>query len=257
MGKLRAVVADDERLGRDLVCRLLAREPDVEVVAVCGTGHEAADAIGNLEPDLAFLDIRMPDLEGLSIVRRFARGKAPLFIMVTAFASHAVEAFDVRAFDYVMKPVDKARFARAVKDARAAVLNRRAGPKPGTAEDRAPDDVDHIRVRMGDELIYVPIARVWYFEACNQYVRLHVGKTSYLISTESLSSLEAKLDPNLFVRVHRGSLVNANFVEAVRLGSGARRSLSLADGRRLPVSRRNTAALERLAQALAARKFPA
>lgn len=253
MDKLRAIVADDERLGRDLVCQLLRREPDVEIVAVCSTGEEAVDAISELRPDMAFLDIRMPDLEGLSVVRRFDRQKAPLFIMVTAFASHAVEAFDVRAFDYVMKPVDKSRFARAVTDARVAILNRRNQSVLSSTD--VPTDIDHIRVRVGDELIHVPIARVWYFEACNQYVRLHVGNANYLISTESLSSLEAKLDPSTFFRVHRSSLVNANFVDAIRLTGALGRSLSLSDGRRLPVSRRNSAVLGRLATTLAERKF--
>lgn len=261
---LRALVVDDEPLARKLVARLLRSEPDVEICGVAGTGRQALAAIAEQRPDIVFIDIRMPDLNGIGVIRGTDPDAAPLFIVVTAFESHAVEAFEVRAFDYVLKPIDKTRFTRAVHDARAAILNRRALARMGApararmADERAgPAGLTHLRLRAGERMVLAPLDAVRYFEACNQYVRVHLGDASYLLSTESLGSLEGQVTPDTFFRVHRSYLVNSRFVDTVAANAGGGSSVVLADGRRLPVARRNRDVAERLLVRLAERLKPA
>jgi DNA-binding LytR/AlgR family response regulator len=264
--RLRALIADDEPLARELVAKLLGAEPGMEVVGVASSGRQALTAIRAQAPDVVFIDIRMPELDGIGVIRGVGGDAAPLFVVVTAFESHAVEAFEVRAFDYVLKPIDKARFARAVRDVRAAVLNRRALARMRPPErESIPDDPGsgrasgpaHLRLRAGERVLLAPIDAVRYFEASNQYVRVHVGEASYLLSTESLASLEAQLSPDVFFRVHRGFLVNLRFVASVVVNAGSGNSVVLADGRRLPVARRCREVAERLLARLAERMEPA
>jgi two-component system LytT family response regulator len=263
-GRLRAVIADDEPLARELVAKLLRAEPDVEVCAIAASGRQALAAIDAERPDVVFIDIRMPDLDGIGVIRGTDADAAPLFVVVTAFESHAVEAFEVRAFDYLLKPIDKARFARAVNDARVAVLNRRvlrgSAGTPGATMAESPSTAGapgHLRLRSGERMILAPFDAVRYFEACNQYVRVHLGGASYLLSTESLASLEEQVAGDTFFRVHRSFLVNRRFVAAVTANAGGGSSVVLDDGRRLPVARRNREVAERLLVKLAERLSPA
>jgi DNA-binding LytR/AlgR family response regulator len=263
-GRLRALVVDDEPLARALVAKLLRSEPGVEICGIASSGRQALAAIRTQEPDVVFIDVRMPELDGIGVIRGMEHETAPLFVVVTAFESHAVEAFEVRAFDYVLKPVDKERFARAVRDVRAAVLNRRAlAAMPSREFESLPEDAGsrpsrepvhlHLRLRAGERVILAPIDAVRYFEASNQYVRVHLGDASYLLSTESLASLEAQVAPDAFFRVHRSYLVNRRFVASVVANPGGGSSVVLADGRRLPVARRSREVVERLLVGLAER----
>lgn len=263
-GALRALVVDDEPLARELVAKLLRSEPGVEICGVAASGRQALAAIAEQRPDIVFIDIRMPDLNGIGVIRDTDSDAAPLFVVVTAFESHAVEAFEVRAFDYVLKPIDKARFARAVRDARAAVLNRRALARMGGTSRAAISDEragqagsTHLRLRAGERVLLAPLDAVRYFEACSQYVRVHVGDASYLLSTESLASLESQVAADTFFRVHRSYLVNRRFVESVVVNAGGGASVILAGGQRLPVARRNREVAERLLVQLAERLGPA
>ncbi|MFZ2507886.1 MAG: LytTR family DNA-binding domain-containing protein, partial [Steroidobacteraceae bacterium] len=261
---LRALVVDDEPLARELVVKLLRSEPGFEICGVAASGRQALTAIAELRPDIVFIDIRMPELNGISVIRDTDFDAAPLFVVVTAFESHAVEAFEVRAFDYVLKPVDKARFSRAARDARAAVLNRRALARMNGAsraamsdEQARPAGSTHLRLRAGERVLLAPLDAVRYFEACSQYVRVYVGDASYLLSTESLASLESQVTPDTFFRVHRSYLVNRRFVESVVAKAGGGSSVVLAGGERLPVARRNREVAERLLVKLAERLGPA
>jgi two-component system LytT family response regulator len=260
--RLRALVVDDEPLARELVAKLLHAESGVEVCGVASSGRQALIAITQQRPDVVFIDIRMPELDGLGVIRGVGSDAAPLFVVVTAFESHAVEAFEVRAFDYVLKPVDKVRFARAVRDVRAAILNRRAVARMRTPERASLPDAatvpsasapTHLRLRAGERLLLAPVDSVRYFEASNQYVRVHLADASYLLSTESLASLEAQVAPGAFYRVHRSFLVNCRFVDSVVADAGGGYSVLLEGGRRLPVARRSREVAERLLVKLAER----
>ena len=257
---VRALVVDDEPLARQLVASLLQAEADVEICGVAASGRQALAAVAELQPDVVFIDIRMPGLNGIGVIREVAADSAPLFVIVTAFESHAVEAFDVRAFDYVLKPIDKTRFKRAVDDVRAAVLNRRALGGAADAEraivadgQEKRGDPHYLRLRAGERVLAARFNDVRYFEACNQYVRVHIGNESFLLSTESLGSLQDQAAPESFFRVHRGFLVNSRFVQSVAQVAGGGSQVVLIDGRRLPVSRRNGDVVERLLVRLAAR----
>jgi len=261
---LRALIVDDEPLARELVSKLLRGEQDVEVCGVASSGRQALAAIAEQRPDVVFIDIRMPDLNGIGVIRSTDPEAAPLFVVVTAFESHAVEAFEVRAFDYVLKPIDKLRFARAVRDTRAAVLNRRAlarMDRPARAaisnERAGAARTTHLRLRAGERVLLAQFDAVRYFEACSQYVRVHVGDASYLLSTESLASLESQVAADTFFRVHRSYLVNRRFVESVVANAGGGISLVMVGGQRLPVARRNREVAERLLVRLAERLGPA
>lgn len=250
---IRTLIVDDEPLARDLLRRLLELEAGIEICQVCANGKTAVEAIKAQNPELVFLDIRMPDLDGLSVIRSMPSDQAPLFILVTAFANHAVDAFDVRAFDYVLKPIDKDRFAKALRDARAAIHNRRTlsqleEPQPleAAAGDDAAERLTYLKIRAGDRLLRLPVASIRFFEAASQYVQADFGGGAHLLSTESLGSLEAKLPSNDFFRIHRSFLVNASFVQAVAGNAQDGLSIILKDGRRLPISRRSRAAAEAL-----------
>jgi len=263
--RLRVLIADDEPLARELVAKLLRAEPGIDICGVASSGRQALAAVRAQEPDVVFIDVRMPELDGIGVIRGAGSEGAPLFVVVTAFESHALEAFEVRAFDYVLKPIDKARFARAVRDVRAAALNRRAlaamkaaGRRsfPEHAGAEAAPDTSHLRLRAGERVLLAPIDAVRYFEASNQYVRVHLGDASYLLSTESLASLEAQVAPGSFYRVHRSYLVNGRFVASMVTKPGGGSSVVLADGRRLPVARRCRETAERLLVRLAERIGP-
>jgi len=261
--QLRVLVADDEPLARELVTKLLRAEQGVEICGVASSGRHALAAINEQKPDVVFIDIRMPDLDGLGVIRSTAIEAAPLFVVVTAFESHAVEAFEVRAFDYVLKPIDKARFSRAVRDARAAVLNRNALSRIGERTSAVMTDSptgargpSHLRLRAGEKMLLAPLDTVRYFEACNQYVRVHLGESTYLLSTESLASLEQQVAPDTFFRVHRSFLVNGRFIAAVVANAGGGSGVVLEDGQRLPVARRNHEVAERLLLHLTKRQRP-
>lgn len=258
--KFRALIVDDEPLARQLVARLLRDEAGIEICGTAASGRQAVAAISELRPDVVFIDIRMPDLSGIGVIRGASPDSAPLFVIVTAFESHAVEAFEVRAFDYILKPIEKARFKRAVGDARAAILNRRVlaamdeTQRAAIADERSDvGDRDFLRLRAGERVIVARFDDVRYFEACNQYVRVHVGDTSYLLSTESLASLQARTHPESFFRIHRSYLVNGRFVSAVVANGGGGTSVVLSDGRRIQVARRSGEVAERILLSLAKR----
>jgi two-component system LytT family response regulator len=264
--RLRALIVDDEPLARELVAKLLRAEPGIAICGVASSGRQALAVIAAEQPDVVFVDVRMPELDGIGVIRGTGSDAAPLFVVVTAFESHAVEAFEVRAFDYVLKPIDKARFARTVRDVRAAVLNRRAlaGMRPRERESLpekpgvgAASDTTHLRLRAGERVLLAPLDAVRFFEASNQYVRVHLGEASYLLSTESLASLETQVAPGVFFRVHRSYLVNHRFVASVVANAGGGNSVVLTDGRRLPVARRCRGVAEQLLVRLAPRLDPA
>jgi two-component system, LytTR family, response regulator len=232
---IRAVIVDDEPPARRRIRALLAGELDVEVIAECRDGREALTVIAAAQPDLVFLDVQMPEVDGLAVARgvgRNAGGELPLVVFTTAHSQFAVPAFDVDAVDYLLKPFDPDRFRAAVARARERLGEIRRGadlpapavPAPGTYLDRLP-------VRMGTRICLVPVEEIEYCEAEANYVRVHTGGQSYLVR-ETLAGMEAKLDPARFLRIHRSLVVQVARVESleplfhgdylVRLRSGAR-----------------------------------
>jgi two-component system LytT family response regulator len=264
---LRALIVDDEPLARQLVRELLAEEVDVEVVAECAGGGEAVREIRRLRPDLVFLDIQMPGLSGLDVLAELSgpdgRGEAiPYVIFVTAHDRYAIQAFEVQAVDYLLKPVARDRFERSVARARRALQERNlvdmaaklASVARSYAELQARSEAQRgeapryrgeFILREGGTIRKLLVARIHWIEAANQYVRLHAETGSHLLA-ESLAGLERELDPQHFCRIHRSAMVNMAFVREVRSGKGGTHTVVLADGTRLRVSRGRRSALQHL-----------
>ena len=217
---IRVLVVDDEPLARDDLVRLLLGRRDVIVVGTCTSGVQALEAVERLKPDLLLLDIRMPGLDGFGVVSRMEASRMPYVIFVTAFDRYAIDAFHVRALDYLLKPVQAARLDDALARAReqlrtravverAAALQDAARERP--AADEAPGYWTEVLVRMGLRDVVVRVDEIDWIEADSYYARLHVRGKSYLLR-ERMHVLEAHLDPAHFTRVHRSAIVNLSRV---------------------------------------------
>lgn len=265
---LRVVLADDERPARQRLEDLLYEADDVDVVASCKTGRGAVDAIREHDPDLALLDIQMPGLTGLDVVQTIGADQMPVVIFITAYDQHALRAFDVAAVDYLLKPFDDDRFADALDRARRyirlhqvdALRNQlmsvleatgRADPSDAdaTPSDPAPgtdtgDYLTRIPVQTNREVRIVPVADVVYFQSDGPYVELHVEEDTPFLIRERMKTLEARLDPKDFCRIHRSTIVNLAYVDSVQPNYNDRYVVRLSTGKRLPVSRRRRPAFE-------------
>jgi two-component system LytT family response regulator len=212
---IRTLIVDDETLARERLMRLAAKEPDLEVVGDCATGAEAARLLEAQGADLVFLDVEMPGMDGFALMQQLG-GRVPVVIFVTAFDAHAVHAFEVRAADYLLKPVSAERFRAACERAREII---RAGAVAGRTE-RLLSVLEQLEgrharrlmIRNDGRLFFVKVADIEWIEAAGNYVRIHAGKEVHLMRG-TLASLEQQLDPDSFVRIHRSTIVN---LEAVR-----------------------------------------
>jgi two-component system LytT family response regulator len=254
----RALIVDDEPLARDTLRGLLGRDGSVVVAGECGSGQAAVAAIRRERPDIVFLDVQMPDLDGFTVLERVASEHVPVVVFVTAYDRYAVRAFDVHAVDYLLKPFDDERFFRALRRAKRSLegeglpgrgrallqlLEERSGGPPARGR-----GLRRLVVRSGSGLVFLRPEDVDWIEAADYYVQLHVGPRVHLLR-EPLHSLEDRLDPAEFVRVHRSAIVNLDRVLEVRTEPGGRSVVVLADGTRLKLSRRRRPRLERLVRA--------
>jgi two-component system LytT family response regulator len=223
---IRVLLVDDEPLARQRLRHMLADHADITVAAEAEDVQQARDLVRSERPDLILLDIRMPGADGFSLVESLHLTPMPYVIFVTAYAEHAVDAFDAEAVDYLLKPYDEERLARALERARGALARR--GPR---------QHLDRFAVTLGPSTRYVPAKEVDWIEGHGNYAKLHVGKATHLVRT-TLASLEQELDPTRFTRVHRSAIVALDRVRELRsLGGGEYRVL-LADGTQVPMSQR-------------------
>ena len=256
MSTLRVLIADDEPLIRLGIRRALEALPDVTVVAECGSPDEAVEAIAAQAPELAVLDVQMPGGTGLDVVRRLGPARMPAAIFVTAFDAYAVQAFELNAVDYVLKPFDPERLQQAVARARArlaaethqalaarleALLAAHDAARPA----RSAAAADRIVVRNGERFDLVPVEAIDWIEAADNYVQLHCGSARHLLA-ETLTGLERRLDPQRFLRVHRSRMVNRARVVAVHVLVGGTYELELRDGTRLTTGRQYREAVQQL-----------
>ena len=238
---IRALIVDDESLARRGIRQLLSAHPDVEVVGESRHGREALTALESLAPDLMFLDIQMPELDGFGVMREAiaTRGvqSLPVSVFLTAFEEFALDAFDVEAADYLVKPVSDARFAVTMERVRrrlGAAAERRAVPT-------ASDTPLHLVVPTARGQRLILLEDVEWIGADDYYAAVHSGGRRHLLR-ESMSSLEARLVPPRFVRVHRGAIVNTRWIAEVRV-VGNEMFVVMRDGTTLPVSRRRRSSL--------------
>jgi two-component system LytT family response regulator len=242
--RIRAVIVDDEALARKRLGVLLSHEDDIEIVGEAGNGREAVRLITALGPDLVFLDVQMPGMDGFAVLREL-RPPWPLIIFVTAHDDHAMKAFDVQAVDYVLKPVVEERFQNAVRRVTARLrtssadaLSRQMAelmrhlPAPPSQQMLA----DRIAIRSGERVVFVPVAGVDWADAHGDYVQLHVGKDLHLIR-ETLTDLEARLPSPRFLRIHRSILVQRDRIQSVQSLLKGDYVVTLRDGTRLTSGR--------------------
>jgi two-component system LytT family response regulator len=241
---MRAIVVDDEELARHALREMLAAHPEIEVVAECANGFEAVKAVSEMAPDLLFLDIQMPKLDGFEVLELLNPGPAVIFI--TAYDQYAMRAFEVHAVDYLLKPVSAARLAAAVAQAQDRTGRTLPPATDLAAAARPPAEyLERIAVRDGTRVHIIPIARLDYAEAQDDYVALHSGGKQFL-KQQTISSLESALDPARFVRIHRSYLVNLERVVKIEPYTKDSRVVVLADGAQLPVSRAGYTRLQAL-----------
>lgn len=250
MKALRAVIVDDEPLARRGVRQLLSAHADIELAGEARNGKEAVRMIKSLSPDLVFLDVQMPELDGFAVLRRLSMEAMPWVIFVTAHDEYAVRAFEQHALDYLLKPIHEDRFHRAVERARETMRSREAvqlsrrlsqlvndGLGVKSLLDGIPKSPRPLAIGLaGNSLIFDP-AEIDWIEAQDYYATVHAGGHGYLVR-ESLASLESRLDPECFVRVHRSAMVNLAAIRSIDAGSNGDAIVLLRDGTAVPLSRR-------------------
>jgi two-component system LytT family response regulator len=246
---VRAIVVDDEPLARDCVRLALREHPGVRIVAECADGEEAVEAIRSQRPDLVFLDVQMPGMDGFDVIEEVGVEEMPVVIFVTAYDQHALKAFEIHAVDYVLKPFDDARFADSVAHAcerirqadevsLAARLEGVLRELPARLQDEDGGDgwARRIMVRDRDRILFVPAEDVDWIEGAGNYVRIHAAGDSHLIRA-TLTGMAERLDPARFVRIHRSTIVNVDRIKEVQPWAGGDYIAILHDGETLKVSR--------------------
>lgn len=239
MTKIRAVIVDDEELARQILREFIAAHSDIEIVAECANGFEAVKAITELKPDLLFLDIQMPKLDGFEVLELVGNESAVIF--VTAYDNHAIRAFEVHAVDYLLKPISAERFEAALVQARERLKGKKPEKVPAAAELAAAarptsQYLSRIPVRDGTRVFIVPVAKLDYAEAQDDYVALASEGKKHL-KQQTISSLETGLDPARFLRIHRSYIVNLERVTRVEPYGKDSYVAVLTNGTQLPVSR--------------------
>ena len=233
---IRTMIVDDEPLAIERLQMLCAREPRIALVGTASDGEAALRLIEGLKPDLVMLDIAMPLLDGIGVARAVGRlGMRPAVIFVTAFEGFAVEAFDLAAVDYMLKPVAHDRLARAIDRVEAALRNR-LPDSAATSEAPSPEWAEEFWVPHRSELIRIAADQIDRIEAERDYMRLHVGQHSYLLH-QTISSLEERLDPQQFVRLHRSHIVRRDHIARLRHDGSGVWFAALADGGEIRIGR--------------------
>jgi two-component system LytT family response regulator len=237
--KIRAAIVDDEPLARERLRTLLLEEAEVEVVAECAEGSAAVKAIETHRPDVVFLDVQMPEMDGFAVLQALAPGRVPSVVFVTAYDKYALQAFDVHAVDYLLKPFDRDRFRRALARVRAAVLaGEETTPRLLALLERLRREgrLDRLVVKSRGRIFFLRTGEIDWIEAAGNYVRVHAGKEAHLVR-ETLGALEEKLDHGRFARIHRSTIVNLDSVKELQPSFHGEYVVRLRDGTELVLSR--------------------
>ena len=254
--KLKTIIVEDEPIARDVLRIMLQDFSQVEVLCECCNGLEAVDTIRTLKPDLVFLDVRIPDLDGLGVIREIGVSKMPAVIFVTAYDKYAVKAFEAQALDYLLKPFDKARFRTVMKRALSffesaeqrenlterirALITSEGTPGPASR-----DFPKRVTIKDNGRIYFVRSDEIDWFEAAGDYVTLHIGKSRHLLH-ETLSAIEGRLDPAKFLRIHRSVIVNVSRISELVPHNNGEYFVYLSDGTKLKLSRSYREQLKKL-----------
>jgi two-component system, LytTR family, response regulator len=225
--RTRTLVVDDEPLARNSLTILLRRDPMVEIVGECGSGADAVIQIRSLKPDLVFLDVQMPEVDGFDVVEMLGRDLPAAIVFVTAYDQYALRAFEAGALDYILKPFDDARFTRALERAKTRIA----------ASVSRPPAAQPLVVKSAGHISFIKVPEIDWIEAADYYSSLHTGRKTHLLR-RSMTDLEQELDQTLFCRIHRSTIVNLNRVRDLQLSENGEYDVLLNDGTRLRLSRR-------------------
>ena len=241
MDPIRTIIVDDEPLARRKIREFLKSDPEIEIVGECGNGLDAVSAVRTGAPDLLFLDVQMPDMDGFAVLEALRRERLPFVIFVTAYDKYAVKAFEVRALDYLLKPFHRERFSRATERAKAQIRAQRPDLTSQIRElieelRGQPKYLERVMIKSGGAVFFLKTDEIDWISAEENYVRLHCGKSSYLLR-EKISSLEQQLDPARFRRIHRSTIVNLDRVQKLHPHSHGDCQIVLQDGTELMLSR--------------------
>lgn len=238
---IKALIVDDEPLARDRIREMLKEHPEVEVIGEARNGQEAIDSVTTHNPDLVFLDVQMPDLDGFDVLQNLKAEQIPLVIFVTAYDHHALRAFDVHAVDYLTKPFDRKRFAEAIDHAKVFM---KGAKEPDTArilsmlqEIRAGARyLERFAIKNGETVFFVRAEDVDAIEAQGNYVRLNLAGSSHLLR-DTLNNIESQINPRMFVRIHRRTIVNIDRVKEVQTWARGEYRVVLVTGAHYTLSR--------------------
>ncbi len=238
---IRALIVDDEPLAREWVRSAIAEDPELEVMGECGDGFEAAEAIRRLKPDLVFLDVQMPGLDGFGVLEALTPEEIPAVVFVTAFDQYAVRAFEAQAVDYLMKPFSKERVEEAVRRVRELVK----GKSLEDFRESISRIVEKIRrdrsfpewvlLKSDGKNVFVKVKDIDWIESSRNNVRIHVGPTIYLLH-ETTSAIASRLDPKKFLRIHRSAIVNIERIKELHPWFNGDYAVILRDGTQLTLS---------------------
>lgn len=249
---LTTLIVDDEPLAREGLRALLARDPEVSAIREARDGREAVAAIRESVPDLVFLDVQMPEMDGFAVIRKIGAEHMPATVFVTAHDQYAIQAFEINALDYLLKPVIEERFVRALERAKAHIRANVAADSNrqivGLLETiAAPRSyVKRLAVRSAGKIVFVDLGEVDWIGAAENYVELHVGRASHLLHV-TMNNLEKSLDPEIFLRVHRSIIVNVDRIKSLESGAHGEYVITLQDGARLQSGRTYSERLRTLA----------
>jgi two-component system LytT family response regulator len=239
--KLRTIIVDDEPLALLRIKRLLGGEPDIEVIAECENGATALDAIGLYHPDLLFLDIQIPEMDGFEVLKELDPQRLPAVVFVTGYDEYAVRAFEARALDYILKPATRQRLAETLNRVRERQTAARGLAVPKEllellAERRvAAPYIRRFSVRTNNRLTFVPVEEVDWIEAAGNYVVLHTGGTTHILR-QKMRELQAQLPPETFLRVSRSAIINLRRVKGLQAVTPGENVAILIDGQRIPMT---------------------
>lgn len=238
MQTIDTLIVDDEVLARKKLCVLLERDADFRVVGECATAADAIRALQQLRPALMFLDIQMPDDDGFTVINAVGPDKRPKIIFTTAYDNYAIQAFDAEAVDYLLKPFDEERFARAVKRAKSEILANSA-QRSSDAENGTPasnHSQERFVVKSEGRILFFTTDEIDWIEAASNYVKLFSNGKGHLVR-HTMNEMERKLDPNRFLRIHRSIIVNVKKIRGVQPCNSGEFIVTLVNGKELPSSR--------------------
>jgi two-component system LytT family response regulator len=241
--KITALIVDDEPLARKFIRRMLENDRSIEIVGECGNGKEAVAAVLEKKPDLVFLDIQMPEMDGFTMIETLGIENLPNIVFVTAYEQYAIRAFEIHALDYLLKPFDQPRFEKAMKHAREKFANQQQNQSEqkqiaALLENlkQKPRFLDRLVIKADGRIVFLKTEDIDWIEADDKYVHLHAGNKSHLVR-QTLGAMEAQLDTQKFIRVHRSAIVNIGRIKELQPMFTGEHTIILENGTKLTLSR--------------------